>query len=210
MAKINQGILGGFRGAIANVVGSSWKGISVMKSKPVSVANPRTASQVTQRTAFANTVAYAQSILASIIKPLWDRFSVKMSGFNDFVSTNIGFFDGEYPSDPSKIIISKGKMDSTPITAVTTSDGSKTVKVDWTNDAGQGFKLASDIAYILCIRNGMLDELKVKADVIRSAGTATLSFAENNSSADIIDCYLAFKRADGTVVSNTSYFEETV
>ena len=37
MGKIKQGILGGFRGTVGTVVGSSWNGIAYMKGKPQSV-----------------------------------------------------------------------------------------------------------------------------------------------------------------------------
>ena len=52
MGKIKQGILGGFRGTVGTVVGSSWNGIVYMKGKPQSVRNPRTEDQVQQRNFF--------------------------------------------------------------------------------------------------------------------------------------------------------------
>jgi hypothetical protein len=52
MGKIKQGILGGFRGTVGTVVGSSWNGIAYMKGKPQSVRNPRTEDQVQQRNFF--------------------------------------------------------------------------------------------------------------------------------------------------------------
>ena len=52
MGKIKQGILGGFRGTVGTVVGSSWNGIAYMKGKPQSVRNPRTDDQVQQRNFF--------------------------------------------------------------------------------------------------------------------------------------------------------------
>ena len=52
MGKIKQGILGGFRGTVGTVVGSSWNGIAYMKGKPQSVRNPRTEDQVQQRKFF--------------------------------------------------------------------------------------------------------------------------------------------------------------
>ena len=52
MGKIKQGILGGFRGTVGTVVGSSWNGIAYMKGKPQSVKNPRSDAQVQQRTFF--------------------------------------------------------------------------------------------------------------------------------------------------------------
>ena len=52
MGKIKQGILGGFRGTVGTVVGSSWNGIAYMKGKPQSVKNPKTAAQLQQRAYF--------------------------------------------------------------------------------------------------------------------------------------------------------------
>ena len=52
MGKIKQGILGGFRGTVGTVIGSSWNGIAYMKGKPQSVKNPRSDAQVQQRTFF--------------------------------------------------------------------------------------------------------------------------------------------------------------
>jgi len=52
MGKIKQGILGGFRGTVGTVVGSSWNGVAYMKGKPQSVRNPRTEDQVQQRNFF--------------------------------------------------------------------------------------------------------------------------------------------------------------
>jgi hypothetical protein len=93
MGVIKRGILGGFRGKVANVIGSSWKGIAVIKAMPLSVANPKTAGQVAQRTKMTNIVAFAKIILVNIIKPLNDRFASGESGFNLFVKRNILLFD---------------------------------------------------------------------------------------------------------------------
>src|SRR6056297_342110 len=121
MAIIKQGIMGGFSGTIGNIVGSSWKGIDVMKSKPLSVSNPKTAAQQAQRGAFGQCVAFAASLLSVIIKPLWDRFAMQMSGFNAFVSTNVSNFDSDGVVDYSSLVVSKGKMSETPIDEVSLS-----------------------------------------------------------------------------------------
>ena len=60
MGKISQGVLGGFSGKIGNVVGGSWKGIDYMRIKPASVANPRTAAQVDQRSKFSIVLNFLQ------------------------------------------------------------------------------------------------------------------------------------------------------
>ena len=52
MGKIKQGILGGFKGKVGTVIGSSWNGIAYMKGLPQSVKDPRTDAQMQQRNFF--------------------------------------------------------------------------------------------------------------------------------------------------------------
>ena len=73
MGKIKQGILGGFSGKVAGVVGSSWKGIAVIKARPLSVANPKSPLQVAQRGAMAQIVMVARLLLASVLQPFCSK-----------------------------------------------------------------------------------------------------------------------------------------
>ena len=52
MGKIKQGILGGFKGKVGTVVGSSWNGISYMRGIAQSVRNANTPAQQKQRAFF--------------------------------------------------------------------------------------------------------------------------------------------------------------
>jgi hypothetical protein len=207
MAIIKQGILGGVQNKIGNVVGSSWKGIAVLKSLPVSVANPRTAPQVAQRNKFANVVAFATAILAEVIKPLWDRFAQKQSGYNAFISRNIDNFSATALINPSNLSISQGKMEATNISSASAEPGSNEVQINWTNDSGQGFKQATDTAFVVC-RNRATGAVKgYNTGVLRSTTTLTIIF--ESSEGNVIDIWLAFRRADGTIVSDTSYTSVT-
>lgn len=93
MGIIKQGILGGFSNKVGSVVGSSWKGIAVMRSMPISVANPRTAKQVAQRQEFSQVARFASSLLAEIVQPNWNRAAKRMSGYNSFIKVNEPFAD---------------------------------------------------------------------------------------------------------------------
>lgn len=89
MGIIKGGILGGFSGKVGAVIGTSWKGIQVMKGIPASVANPNTAGQQEQRGAFKKTVYDATILLPTFIKAIWDRQAHQMSGYNLFVKKNV-------------------------------------------------------------------------------------------------------------------------
>ena len=52
MGKIKQGILGGFKGKVGTVIGSSWNGIAYMKGQPQSVKDAKSAAQIAQRNFF--------------------------------------------------------------------------------------------------------------------------------------------------------------
>ena len=52
MGKIKQGILGGFKGKVGTVIGSSWNGIAYMRGIPQSQKDPKTSAQLTQRSLF--------------------------------------------------------------------------------------------------------------------------------------------------------------
>lgn len=205
MGKLLQGILGGIKGKVGNIVGSSWKGIPVVKAKPLSVANPQTAAQVAQRSRMTNIVAYLAPAVANFVKPLWDRFAVKMSGYNAFIKTNIDLFDSENPSPAANLVASTGKMASTAISSVQASDGDFDITVFWEDDSGQGLKLATDLAYILARNRTKGETFAGGGTKTRATGSAKIDNILGNSTGDVIDVYLAFKRADGTVVSESYY-----
>ena len=52
MGKIKQGILGGFKGKVGTVIGSSWNGIAYMRGLPQSQKDPKSAAQLSQRSFF--------------------------------------------------------------------------------------------------------------------------------------------------------------
>ena len=210
MGKLVGGPFGQMSGKTGDLIGSSWKGIATVKRYQPKVANPQTAGQVAQRGKMANIVAFAQIILAIIIKPLWDRFQSGQSGFNAFVSRNISLFAAAIPSSFGSLVISSGKMAPTAISGVTSAAASASVTINWANDAGQGFKLATDRAYIVLISEGTGAVKGFDTGIARSAGTAVVSMDANLLGGDTLHCYLAFLRADGTVVSVNSYYEETV
>jgi len=200
MGVIKQGILGGFSGKVANVVGTSWKGIAVMKALPLSVANPRTAAQVAQRNKMAGCVAMLQPILSQVIKPLNDRFAGKMSGFNYALQASISAFgeDGGL-AYPEGFKISRAANKAQLIDAIAAESKITKLKVTWTSDAGQGYALASDKCYLVgyCRESG---SFSVSSSAVRSAGQAYLEFPDGAFEAgQPVEVFMAFLRADGTV-----------
>lgn len=202
MAVIKRGILGGFQNKIGNVVGSSWKGIATMRALPISVANPRTAAQQTQRSSFQRASYYGSFILPTIIKPLWDRFAQRQSGFNAWVSTNIPFMGGLGSPDFTSWIMSKGSLAGTSLVTVTANATTNSVTVTW-NTAVVGDGLATDRVYITVISESD-DRIVGFADIAaRSAGTFTSVVPVDIIAGTPVHAWVSFKSEDGTKVSNS-------
>ncbi len=62
MAKIEDGILGGFRGKVGPVIGYRWRDRWCVRARPVHVHNPRTAAQTAHRALFREMVQLAASL----------------------------------------------------------------------------------------------------------------------------------------------------
>ena len=112
MATYNQGILGSFSGTVGSVVGSSWRGIPVIKSRPVRKKTGLTDLQEQQRARFL--------LMTRFLRPLTDLFNqtfqksaVGMTCFNKAFSENKAAITGDYPAikvDYPKIVLSKGRL----------------------------------------------------------------------------------------------------
>lgn len=210
MGRLRQGILGGVSGKVGNVVGSSWKGIATVKAMPLSVANPRTAGQIEQRTKMTNVVAFARQILASVIKPLNDRFAGQMSGFNIFIKRNIDIFDDAVTGTPESLILSEGKMVAVNPSSIAISLFASTVTVNFPTTLPDSYAQATDKVYAVCqdLNGG---GITVSSGVVeRSTGVVVLATPSGLNSGDDVAVWLAFLRADGTVVSGTGYATEQV
>ena len=110
MGIIKQGILGGFKGKVGNVIGTSWKGRAVMKAMPLSVANPRTALQVTQRSKFGEVTKVASDLLGGTIAMLDNPFAGSMSGYNRFVKRNVSKVSNSGKMNYHLLTISEGSL----------------------------------------------------------------------------------------------------
>jgi hypothetical protein len=205
MGKIKRGILGGFSGKVANVIGGSWKGIAYMRSQPLSVANPKTAGQVTQRTAFSFCVLIAQLVLSGVIKPLWDRFAQGQSGYNAFMSANIQFMSDWATTQWSLVKMSLGKMASVPIATIVIDYPSNIINITWDVALPDGFSLATDLAYFVSINETQQNVAVSSGTFERQLGAAFVHTPSDMEDGDKIHVYLMFRRLDGSIVSDSSY-----
>jgi hypothetical protein len=201
MAVIKQGILGGFQNKVGSVVGSSWKGIAVMKAKPLSVANPRTVGQVQQRNKFGGLAQFLSPMVGTICKPLWDRFAGQKSGYNAILQANINNVTGEGNPSGSLFVLSRGKIAKTEVEVTAIVGEPYQVSLSWPTTI-TGVQSATDELYVMVHRTLSGDSWSASAIAVRSAGAITIDFEAIGEPSSTFFIYTAFRRADGTAVSD--------
>lgn len=205
MAVIKSGILGGLSGSIGNLTGSSWKGIAVLRTKPLSVANPNTPAQQAVRTPWAKLTQLGSSIVGSIIQPVWNGIASKMSGYNLFLQYNAQqAFDALGVFVPANLKVSPGTLASTPITNTTIVSATSTT-VTWSATLPSAQALATDKAYIVAFdSDGAL--VGVSAGITaRSGAHTTVAYNRNLLDGEFISMYMFFFSVDGKRIFAQAY-----
>lgn len=210
MGIIKRGILGGVANKIGNVVGSSWKGIATLRSLPLSVANPRTLAQRTNRDSFSIMSKLGSEVLATICQPLWNRDAKQMSGFNAYVMNNKRAFDAGLAEWISNPVMSKGSLSALLVNAALSADKgsiecmlmSGVVNPKDSND---------DVAYIQLIHqdnedpdNPVYHAKGFVTNATRNSGTVTVPRTFVVHAGDKIIVSLSFKSTDGQEVATSS------
>lgn len=209
MGVIKRGILGGFSGKVGGVVGSSWKGISVMRSMPLTVANPRTVKQVQQRSKFSKLSKLGSELLTTTIKPFWDRFAQMKSGYNAFIEVNKGAFDEDLNFDFSKLKLSQGRLGDTPFTF--SLDGGGTELVVGFDPSQEGpFIDREDLGNVVALTPDGEVFFATGPNCKRSRTADFIIPITPEDAGKTLHVYLMFMRKDGTIVSNSTYNTFTI
>lgn len=201
-------LIGRARKSIANNVFTTYKGLNVVKSKPLSVANPKTDLQVMYRSAQVQIVDLYKRLVA-LVKIGFQEAPNPLSPYNQFVSVNRkGAFN--YSSPPAAtlnyddLVIAKGSLTPTAITGVVADESAGTIVVSWGTTLEGADQSASDKAYILAIdeTTGQIYGQSL-GTFMRAAGSASVSSALFEAG-DGITAYLFFRSATENKSSDSS------
>ncbi len=170
MGTYKQGILGSFIGKVGTVVGSTWRGIAVMRSLASKVANPRTAAQVAVRNRLAAVSKTLRPFLETIRRgfiasgtaPSWS-LAIKVNREKTLPNDQ-----GVYILRPEDIVLSNG-TDNFPVTA-TLNGTSLSLSWDAPDMTDDLFGANIQVA-VLNATNGKVANFSVAS----SAGEASLS-----------------------------------
>lgn len=197
MAVIKSGILGGLSGSIGNVTGSSWKGIAVLRTKPLSVANPNTPAQQAVRTPWALLTKLGSSITGVILQPVWNGIASKMSGYNLFLQQNSQLaFSSLGDFLPMGLSISPGTLPSVPVTVDELS-----------SPTSMSFNVATALPCVQALPTDKLYAIVVDSDgnylggvsgtVTRSVGSFSVVANRTLLNGEHLYAYAFFMSADG-------------
>lgn len=197
MGKLVIGILGGFRGTVGTVVGTSnRKGDDIIRAKTKRTRPQSTVSQQNQQTRF--------SLVTGFMKPL--NFILK-SGFKTVASGQMTPYNyacqkalkaavlgdaSNMELDYSNVLISDGLLSRT-ISATAEAEGDKVV-FSWSDNADAGLCSPEDKAVMLVYNITQSEVSYSDGSVTRLAQTGSLGLPYRKSG-DVLLCYLFFRSA---------------
>ena len=203
MGTIKRGILGGFSGRVGTVVGSTWKEVSYMRALAISVANPRTHKQQTQRGKFAVCLNFLQAV-TPYLRIGYRQQSQTCTAFNAAMSYLLRHaVQGEVPDitlDYEQVLVARGSLMPVFDATVQVADGK--ASFTWTDNSGLGDALATDQAMPL-VYNKVKKVAVYDFDVAgRGAGKAELAVPADWKD-NALAVYLAFACREEGRVSNS-------
>ena len=206
MGTIKQGILGGFSGKVGSVIGSSWKGISVMRGIAAHVANPKSDLQIAQRERVIVTMAFLLP-MTSFIRVSWAAFAVKMTAMNAAFSYIIrNALQGTYPNiavDYPNALVAKGNLPPA-LNATAASTVAATVAFTWLDNSTEAGASDTDKTLIVIYSPAKKQAVTAMGLQERLANSQAVT-VPSSFSGDLVHCYIAFETLDGSEQSNSMY-----
>lgn len=205
MARLKNGLLGGFSGKVGNVVGSSCRGVEYIKSVPSKMTNPRSKGQTRQRSSFIVIQSFLRTF-TPVIRIGFQEFAVDgKSAFNAAMSYNMingikAGVDG-IVIDYKNILISKGPLycSSTIKAGVFNYE----LKFEW--DSENKYNANPHDQVMVLAYNTAKAESVYDINAGKRRDESTFIELPESWCGDVIETYVAFKNMASTMVSNSLY-----
>lgn len=198
MGKMNL-LKGNWEGKVGQTVGAKWKNKSTIRTytKP---SNPKTAAQMSVRSAFAQMTAYV-ALFADQIKYLSALNTSGQSVRNAIIQANkMQISDGTF--NKATLMVSKGGLQKVTNEQATETAGK--ITVTWDKPTATNFtKDAKLVAICVQESSGLVEVLEAEAKPVGSATiSGNITFANGN-----VDVFVYFldKRGSNKVASLSDY-----
>lgn len=152
MATLSKGILGGFSGKVGPVVGATWRGMDVIRSRPKSSRRTPSERQLEQQLKFKLAISFLQPI-----KNIQSRFFGSGSGVKSRVNLAVSYTISEAIQMVAglpelifnKVLITRGELTSFQNAVLTTQPGG-VLHLEWEDNSTQGDAAPIDQVSIVC------------------------------------------------------------
>ena len=208
MAVTQNTLIGRTRQSVGGTTFSTWKGLNILKSKPISVANPKTVPQETQRAKMTLVVGLYR-LLASLVVIGFRGLAVGKSEYNAFTSYNLkNAVSGTAPEfvflEPQNFSIARGTMGTTEIDDINASAGDTTYDLQWDQNAAPVGSSPNDVAHAALY--WPLQDTWVAAPnaAVRSDGSLTITLPAPAVGEEGYELYLFFENPITGAVSDST------
>jgi hypothetical protein len=206
MARINQGISGGFSGKVGTVTGANWNGIDYMRSNESVSKNSNSTAQLDQRARLTTVVQFLRPFKEFLRIGFKNRAS-KLSAFNAATSYNLehalaGSFP-DYRIDYSLVRISQGKLPGA-LNPAAFAGPAATVGFTWENNSLAIDAMADDRAVVVIYNPVRQSALSFTGGSTRLGGSQSVTLPAHFSG-DEVHCYISFQNASQTVISDSRF-----
>jgi hypothetical protein len=206
MARINQGISGGFSGKVGTVTGANWNGIDYMRSNESVSKDSKSTAQLNQRARLTTVVQFLRP-LKGFLRIGFKNRAGGMSAFNAAVSCNLehalaGSFP-DYRIDYSRVRISQGWLPGA-LNPAALAGPAATIGFTWENNSSAIDARADDRAAVVIYNQTRKSALSFTGNSTRLGGSQSITLPASFSG-DEVHCYISFQNASQTVISDSRF-----
>jgi len=205
MAKYENGILGKFLGKVGTVVGSTWKNVQYMRSKPGRKSKAASDAQLLQQTKFAKAGEFLRTMI-KLVNITFDGVATNMTGFNKAVQYVLkNAITGTAPNfgiNYSLALISQGTLPNESDAKAAAGTGAATFT--WTDTSGNGLSSPTDKAILVVYCEAVKQSVYTLNGADRSAGTATL-IVPAEFKGQPVQTWIGFISADGKEIATSRF-----
>lgn len=206
MSVVQNPIIGRSRGKYSSSVFAKWKGLNTLRSKPLSVKQPNSLAQLTQRSIFAAAVSYARMVLTMI------RYSLKYSAIN-LTEFNVMIKNLTSLINPLTFVIDTGKEDEIVFasgpepgfedTAVVYASGAN-VTFTWDDTFMEESRAVTDKVVAFIFNKTQNKMIAIDTNALYSAGS--IAVAHGGATGDVMFIYAAVCTDSYSRFSPSQYF----
>jgi hypothetical protein len=214
MAIVQNPITGRSRNKFANGIFSTWNGLNVVRSKPLTVANPKTAKQTAQRVHTSTNAQFAKA--AGALMEIGFRVraigqSARSAGLKaNYPAISVNPATGLPQITYADLVVSKGSISPAVIDDVDPTAGTRVVDVTYPTAIADPSQSSTDKVGVLVVNENTGESATSVGVATRADGAVGLLLPSNLVAGNKLHTYLFFYSQSSNAVSDTSYLFETV